>query len=780
MTFKNEAELQKLMLKAIRSDALSELIEDVAGVTVDEGQRAHQFPQFSIDHLSRQACLAAGKRVMESFAYLEVLTADQNVSLTLGEIMRPDIVCINAEQQTIVMFELKVTAATGRQALTELIAYEQELKNTLPFLAEYDVCHVLVSPEWSTLMDHSVASSVTWSGRQVLCLEAGLSKKKLALKTRIPEAWKVTGAAHFPEEGLPCVTICLYDLDAYSPEKIARSNAAETRFKAKKERKAQQKEDGMGPPAAAAPPAEDATEQPPEPHDPVKIADELDVRIWTAMSIIAREGDRIGGHGFALLWKDTSEISLTTYNITVCGVAPVEFYKKSRLRGTVMANDGRLVAALDKFVRDHDPDGLSQSVLHTAQSADVLLREVSNPALEGWSNWATERLQLSSRAIPLLCEFWGALGDFARAYVLHPAVRTHRRGLLRNGFGDWRDPSVGLPLIQSFTKPDIFYEGEVRCSDAFRLGVLIGLDRLLRLNIRDHDNTQFRARYEWNRIEMMAAVDEVRVLANAAINVEAPERPFTFNEDPLVDDDMEGFRFIRWLTQQFLGENGPVIGCFMTGFFGAIAFDSAQRRSFLDPGPEDEVLVPMTEPLSDMTRAILGRARTLANEGSLPDKAAAAFRQAQSSLSLPRSFAAKDLAAISIREMFSAWNHTVQVADGIFESVFHRHARVAHSQLDWTWFKQGVREARARGEKSFGVVLLANGQFVTGRTSPPEMGDFEMHNDDPENKVIFLDRSNGIGVMRVVTWADLASGKAYGAQNVDATTDDGAADPNFR
>lgn len=716
-SFRNEAHLQKLLIKAIENGDLGSAIEDVLGS--DDRQSAEQFPQFSIDHLSRRACITAGRRVLKSFEYLDVLTSDQNVSLTTNEIMRPDIVCINAEQQSIVMFELKVSAATGRQALTELIAYEQELKNALPFLAEYDVCHVLVSSEWSTLMDHSVASSVTWSGRQVLCLEAGLHLGELALKTRIPEAWKITGAAHFPELGLPCVTICLYDLDAYTRPQSAEGEAEASAHSAR----------------------------------------ELDTRIWTAMSIIAREGDRIGGHGFALLWEDTSSISLTSYNITICGVSPFEFYKNSRLRGTIMADDGRLVAALDRFIKDHDPDGLSESLLHTAQSADNLLREVSNPALEGWSNWATDRLSLSSRAIPLLCEFWGALGDYARAYVLNPAVRTHRRNLLRNGIGDWRDPRVGLPLIQSFTKPELFYEGEVRCSDGFRLGAMIGLDRLLRMNIQHEDHRRFRARYEWNRIEMMAAIDEVRMLANAATNVEGPKTGFTFIEDPLVNDEKEIAAFVKWLTSEFFTGNRPVAGCFFVGFFGGFAFDPT--RGPFDPEPSDEMLSPVAQSLADQSSMVLMFAQALAKDDPLPERAAAAYKSARSTLKLKKRFSLDEITALPARDLFRAWPAVLSLADAVCESVFHKHSPLATGDLDWDWLKQGVREARARGEVAFGVVLLPNGQFVTGRTTPQEMGSFEMLNDDPENKVLFTDRSNGFGLLRVVAWADLENGKAF-------------------
>jgi hypothetical protein len=256
---------------------------------------------------------------------------------------------------------------------------------------------------------------------------------------------------------MPSVTVCLYKKDAYSLEA---------------DDKPELNEQGESP----------------------------DPRIWTALEVIAREGDRLGGHGFALLWKDRLGISLTSYNLTVCGVSPFAFFEASLKRGNIGHGDGWLVGKLSQYMREHDPAGHSASLMSTATAGFPLLREVSDPHLEGFSNWQADRSSLRRRAKPLLCEFWGVLGDYARAYVMHPAVRAHRRNTLKNGLGDWRHPTVGLPLIQSFTRPEIFFEGEVRCSDAFRLGLLLGLDRTLRLNIRAHDHPHLRCRFEWNEL----------------------------------------------------------------------------------------------------------------------------------------------------------------------------------------------------------------------------------------------------------------------------------------
>lgn len=38
---------------------------------------------------------------------------------------------------------------------------------------------------------------------------------------------------------------------------------------------------------------------------------------------------------------------------------------------------------------------------------------------------------------------------------------------------------------------------------------------------------------------------------------------------------------------------------------------------------------------------------------------------------------------------------------------------------------------------------------------------FEMQIGGPELEVVFMDQSNGIGLMRIVTWQDLKDGKVF-------------------
>lgn len=710
--FEYESEIQSLLWQAIQDDTLSGCIVDDEEMRTfaDPATEGGAFPQFSIDHLVRRACIRAGSLVLDSLTLLEPLTNDQNVSIASGEILRPDIVCVNPERESVVIFELKKATQTGRQAITELLAYEHEIKNLLPFLSNYDVHFVLVSPEWSTLMDHAVASAIAWSGRQILCLEAGLDDGNLRLSPRVPPAWTITGSVYFPEDALPCVTVCLYEKDAYSAENVAQGQMEKT--------------------------------------------EELDPRIWTALEVIAREGDRTGSHGFALLWRDHLSMSLTSYNLTVVGVSPFSFFRDSRLRDSIGNGTNELVRRLDDYLLNYDPTGHSASLTANVEAAFPLLKEVSDPSFEGFSTWSVDQHSLSQRAEPILCEFWGELGVYARAFVMHPAVRAHRPNMVGNGFRDWRDPRVGLPLISSFTKPQIFGDGDVRCLDAFRLGVLIGLDRMARVSIRNGATSkELECLFQWNRIELMAAIDEVRLLANAAKNVDAPEEPLKFYEDPLFDDDKSNEQFLKWLVQQFFQNETFHVRALEIGINGAFVFNN-EREGIFRAKLGAKFIDPIADPIRRMTGQVLEYYLDLKKREEIPDSVQQAFRLLIKMLGLRANFAWKKFDTLPIQKLIGAFHYTLRALDAVIPSVFHEHAPLASVRLDWPWLKQGVSEMRKRGIEDAGVILLPNGQLVTGPVLPSDIR-MPLKIANPEDEVPYLDRSNGIGLMRIMTWAEL-------------------------
>jgi hypothetical protein len=64
----------------------------------------------------------------------------------------PDLVLVSDEDNKIIIVEIKRSNQTAREALTELLAYDHEVKNLLPFLSNFEVLFCIISTDYSTLL----------------------------------------------------------------------------------------------------------------------------------------------------------------------------------------------------------------------------------------------------------------------------------------------------------------------------------------------------------------------------------------------------------------------------------------------------------------------------------------------------------------------------------------------------------------------------------------------------------------------------------------------------
>jgi hypothetical protein len=260
---------------------------------------------------------------------------------------------------------------------------------------------------------------------------------------------------------------------------------------------------------------------------------------------------------------------------------------------------------------------------------------------------------------------------------------------------------------------------------------------------------------------MRAAVDELRLLANAADNVRPPSEAFRFFDDALVDDDDDHFRFVRWVSDEFM-QGSLIHSLFLiAGATGAILFEE-DVHNVLGDERRAASLAEVEHTLRQLLTLVLHRFRQLGPTIDMPDRVVELHDKVRRALGLHRRYALKRTQEVQAQAIAGAWPLVVSLADSVFEDVFHKHAAVAvPNTIDWKWLQQGVREMRERGETSAGVILLPNGQLVTGPTIPREMSFFPLVIEDLDNQVPFLDRSHGLAVMKVVAWEDLRSGVAF-------------------
>lgn len=177
---------------------------------------------FDIDKILKNKNLKKYSDVLDELIDLEIILADKNVSSKSKEILRPDIVLFNPDgNYTFIIVEIKKEKQTEREAITELLAYQQEIKNACPFISDKDINFVLISKDWSPLLKHSVENINSWTSKSILPLKLNIvDNSEIELEVFETDAWTDTNIGKIPRNTLSCYTICLYEKNYGPREKI--------------------------------------------------------------------------------------------------------------------------------------------------------------------------------------------------------------------------------------------------------------------------------------------------------------------------------------------------------------------------------------------------------------------------------------------------------------------------------------------------------------------------------------------------------------------------------
>ncbi|MFJ1971858.1 hypothetical protein ACIO93_24625 [Streptomyces sp. NPDC087903] len=170
-----------------------------------------------VDFLIIQKVATSALSVREALWDLEpVSSSTRSISLDPADRLYPDLLYTSAETGSVVVFELKRARATARETVTELMAYEQEVRNHLPFSARTDICFIVVSTDYSALLNHSLTSLIAWHDFRVLCLKADPDDGSLSL--HLPYGWSGLGQDVIPAEFLDTINILFTPHEAVMQE----------------------------------------------------------------------------------------------------------------------------------------------------------------------------------------------------------------------------------------------------------------------------------------------------------------------------------------------------------------------------------------------------------------------------------------------------------------------------------------------------------------------------------------------------------------------------------
>lgn len=711
-----EAEVVTWLLTLIESEKLVEEIQGQERMEEITGG-VHQdyfIPSFGIDYISRRASAEAAKHVLNRLGLLEIISVNTSISLTTGEVLRPDILCFNPESRTLIVFEVKRAKDTERQTVTELAGYEQELRNLLPFLGNFDICFVVVAADWSTLLTHAMGSMNAWSGKQCLALKLAATESSFSVELHLPEAWHLTGSVQIPPQALQSIDLYLVEAEAEIGSETHEIDDMRER-------------DKRWPPRI----------------------------VLTAMDVIARAGDRAGSHGFMMLWRDVHGFGRGKWCLTLCAIDPYAMYAWCRDHGLPQRS-----SEVSEFLHTRRGNLQGQTpttVYDIAKAAFPILRELYDPEFGGDYCWQQKTRELRCRAVPTRFDFWGSLGQHAREFVCNPSVRNWYMPFMSINQMDWTDPAIAVPLIENLSQGAPFPGGVIKCSDAFSVGRVLGDLAVAAFNAspdKEHAS-KIEPLVEWTHLEALRFAVEMKQMYDVAQEV-------TTAMPTLSSDPYQRFQATQdlaaWVSDDLISNRHPFHqACFDLGFREALLFTLGVKVA--------AEMLP-TEQLSNaasLIRKLLKGAlrHSHSSQGRVLQRPSfnALVEHLKPNLDLlsnPTNIeidAAVD--SMDDHEVIASFPcEIIKGIDSIVPVVLHTARPAYPGVVDWEWLKSGVRAMFEAGDLWPAVILTQDGMIGSGYLEEG-LKRCLIPVGDPDLEVYVLDESSRLSLTVKKTWAEV-------------------------
>ncbi|WP_146161264.1 hypothetical protein [Nocardia sp. MDA0666] len=531
--------------------------EDVRAIAADQHRNGESL--LLLDDLVLHRAAEAALMVEGRLGTLTpVADSRASISLNRKEALFTDLLYISPSTGTVVVFELKRNRKVARETATELLAYEQELRNHLHFAARTDICFVVVSTDYSPLLDHSLLSLTAWHGLRILCLKAGPDK---SLSVHIPEAWSSLGQSLISPQYIETMTLTF------------------------------------------------------TPHDAEMAAEKVGTLVSGAMDIIARNSDRNGATGFGIVWEDTRYLVETRnpVGLTVARVNPAGFLADTRA-GNFLGDVPR--SPLHRKITG----SFSGNGWHpTSPEIEDATRYLAHHGVAEWErtpSWEDLRSDhrhrrrarmLDDYAVPVICSTWGLVGDYVRDLLTAPE-RSSIPLEFRNHVIDTRTPEFTLRVLDTVAAEDRTptFGAHWLCSFGFRLARLwiyvTIYPELQTLRARE----RARACLSWARIDLGEPMGAVQSLSLPGT---PPPPPMIFGADgdgaPMEDPGAIA-AFIKWFGEHAITDRNPLHRAIFDGAASdAQALDSALTEMLPTIDLKDEIAAARGRAATTLMRAVM-------------------------------------------------------------------------------------------------------------------------------------------------------------------------------
>lgn len=454
-------------MKIVKEDKIQKWIEKdyqnlrnlIQNTDIFDKLETNQIPYFSIDYLIKQKVAKSAKYVYDLLDDVDLVIANKNISLEKSEGLYPDLLLFSPDTSTFFIVEIKRGDKTERETITELLAYEQELKNLFPYLSSFEVCFVIIASDYNTLLSHSIYSLAIWQNKNVLPIKIdGIESENYEdwnLSLHIPKAWSLLSQESFNAENIFTVNLVLEDKDAYNGKRVDVKNKD----------------------------------------------DNLEI-LYRGMELIVKDAERNGVNGFVLLNRLTSS-SLANWCITIGVINPFEFYKFTDYDSKIK----------DFFDKEYNSEVTPKCVTEIATKAKKYLDIFYRVYFENFVDWRGQKRNLRDITIPINIDFFGQVDDIVNNFILNKEVRDYYYPEINSQNIDWKKAEIGLNILDNILHENIFLDGYFDFQSFYKFGTYLGIIyqyfNILKTNEHLFDNEAFIGKLRWVEIEFINVYREL-------------------------------------------------------------------------------------------------------------------------------------------------------------------------------------------------------------------------------------------------------------------------------
>ena len=424
-----------------------------------EDLNTDQIPYYSLDYLIKKKVAESSKYVYDLLDEVDLITANKNISLDKMERLFPDLVLFSPDYSTFFIIEIKREKQAEREAITELLAYEHELKNLFPFMSNIEVCFILIASDYNTLLSHSVYSLSLWQNKKILPLKInGIENEdenEWTLSLYLPTSWTLLSLDSFKSEHIYSTNLVLEDKDAYNRDVDIKNKT-----------------------------------------------DNFDI-LMRGMELIVKEAERNNVSGFVLLSRLTSS-DLANWCFTICVVNPFSFYNNLDYPSKIK----------DSFNTKYNSDDLfPKCTTEITSKSKQYLKIFFRPYFENFTDWKSQKKNLKNISEPISIDFFGQIDDIVNNFVINKEVRDYYYPEINNENLDWKNARIGLNIIDNILYDNVFIEGNFDYYGFYKFGTYIGTlnqyFNILKYNIEFFENEHFLGKLQWIEIEFINVYREL-------------------------------------------------------------------------------------------------------------------------------------------------------------------------------------------------------------------------------------------------------------------------------